>query len=65
MIKNSIIQFALFKMNNLHIALIHNTLYAPTTSEIFRDVARNVSTIEYLNHCVRSRLKRDPTLKRL
>ncbi len=49
MIKNSIIQFALFKMNNLHIALIHNTLYAPTTSEIFQDVARNVSTIESSN----------------
>ena len=36
-------------MNNLHIALIHNTLYAPTTSEIFRNVARNVSTIESSN----------------
>ncbi len=36
-------------MNNLHIALIHNTLYALTTSEIFRDVARNVSTIESSN----------------
>ncbi len=46
MIKNSIIQFALFKMNNFHIALIHNTLYALITSEIFLDVARNVSTIE-------------------
>ena len=65
MIKNSIIQFALFKMNNLHIVLIHNVLYTQSASKIFQDVARNVSTIEYLNHCVRSRLKRDPTLKRL
>ncbi len=49
MVKNPIIQFALFKMNNFHIALIHNTLYALITSEIFQDVARNVSTIEFSN----------------
>ena len=36
-------------MNNLHIALIHNTLYALITSEIFRDVACDVSTIESSN----------------
>ena len=41
-----IIQFALFKMNNLYIVLIHNLLHTQSTLKIFQDVARNVSTIE-------------------